>query len=263
MLKKTIGLLAIMLLTNLAAEGQEQLEYLQIPKEKKIISVEARIGYYWDLQSVPDSIQYPLNDFYEEMGEGPRADFSVLYNWGDNLDIGFTYAYFNATSRTDSFAFTYLTMGGNQRTLRGGISGRATQHYFALRVDPHFGVGRSFSINPGISSGILVYENNTRIDYLHQRISGQSLAFELHLGIEYFLDQNFSINLNGAYMLSFLHEPDVYNSIEEISVENQSVGLSKWYVGFGLRYNFTKKGSAVPAPSNNNNTAPRKKSRFD
>ncbi len=265
MLSNKFGLITFILIVSFTAKGQEGLEFLEFPKEKRLFSIEARIGYYWDLQSVPDSIPNPINDFYKKMGEGPRADFSILYNWGDFIDIGFSYSYLKASSTTkDALFLTYLYSNGSQRTLNGKLSGVIRQQYFSLRIDPHFEVGKSFSINPGVSTGILDYQNTTSIDSLFQKISGQTLAFEFRLGLGYALDQNWSINATGAYMLSYLHEPEIYNTFEEISAENQSVGLSKWYLGFGVRYNFTKKGSAVPTPVNKETPpAPKKKSRFD
>lgn len=264
MCSKKIGLIALIVLASFAAKGQDQLEFLEFPKEKRLFTVEARLGYYWDLQSVPDSIGYPLDEFYKNMGEGPRADFSLLYNWGDYIDVGVSYSYLKATSSTDEFVFTYLYANGSQRTLRGKLSGEVRQQYFSLRIDPHFSVGKSFSINPGVSTGIITYENINRIDSLYQKISGQTLAFEMRLGLGYSLDQNWSVSITGAYMLSFLHEPEVLNTLEEITIENGSVGLSKWYLGVGVRYNFTKKGSAVPVPVNKETPPPsNKKSRFD
>ncbi len=265
MFSKKIGLIAFVLFASFTAISQEQLEFLEFPKEKKLFSIEARIGYYWDLQSVPDSIPYPLNDFYKKMGEGPRADFSILYNWGGFIDIGFGYSYLKAISSTkESLTLTYLYFNGSQSTLIGKLSGEVTQQYFSLRVDPHFEVGKSFSLNPGVSTGILNYQNITRIDDLYQKISGQTLAFEMRLGLEYYLDQNLSLNLTGSYMLSYLYEPELYNTLEEISTENQSMGLSKWYLGVGLRYNFTKKGSAMAVPASKEvPPQPKKKSRFD
>lgn len=264
MFSNKFGLIAFIIFISFTSKGQEQLEFLEFPKEKRLFTIEARIGYYWDLQSVPDSLDKTLRDFYNELGEGPRADFSFLYNLNNYLDIGLSYSFFKAASSTEPLVLTYALPNGLQKTLRGKLSGNIRQQYYSLRIDPHFDVGKSFSINPGVSTGLLKYQNEIRIDSLYQKISGQTLAFEMRLGLEYFLDQNFSINLTGTYILSFLHEPDVENSLEEISSENASIGLSKWYLGVGIRYNFTKKGSAIPLPANRGTPAPqRKKSRFD
>lgn len=242
----------------------DKLEILKLPKEKRIFAIEARIGYYWDLQSVPDSIVDPLSTFYKKLGRGPRADFSVLYNWKDILDIGFNYAYMATSASTERITISYITAAGLQRQLYGNLSGEIRQQYFALRVDPHFELKRSFAINPGVSSGFTTYYNTTRIDDLVQTISGRTMAFEIHLGVEYFLDQNFSLNLNGSYMLSFLHEPEITNTLEIIDSENLSAGLSKWYLGFGLRYTFTKKGSAVSKPNRDKGEeTPKRKGRFN
>ena len=188
-----------------------------------------------------------------------------MYNLGDYIDVGLSYSFFKATSSTSETLFlTYLYANGSQQTLRGKLSGEIRQQYFALRIDPHFGVGKYFSINPGVSTGLITYQNENRIEALYQKISGQTLAFEMRLGLEYSFDQNLALNLTGSYMLSFLHEPEIFNSLEEISAENQSVGLAKWYLGFGLKYNFTKKGSAVSQPVRNETPpAPKKKNRFD
>lgn len=263
MLKAAFALFIITI--GLGAFAQEKpLELLEFPKEKRLFTIEARLGYYWDLQSPPDSLPVELYDFYKDMGRGPRADFAILYNWKDNLNIGFNYAFFKTTALTNPLMLTYLYNNGSQRTLSGSLSGTVRQHYFAIRVDPHFEIGKSFAISPGVTSGIITYQNITRIDSLYQRISGYTMAFELRLGLEYYLNQNWSINLNGAYMLSFLHEPDIDNSFEEISTENLSAGLSKWYLGLGVRYNFTQKGSAGVIPSKRpDSPGPGKKRRFD
>lgn len=228
-----------------------QLEILEFPKEKRVIAIEARAGYYWDLGSLPDSLQLPMKNYYEKLMKGPRYDFSILYNWNDNLDVGFTYSLFNAHSQAEVGSYTYMGNNGTQWQLYGRLQGQVRQQYFSLRVDPSFQVGEFFYIKPGVSSGVLIYQSEENLDTLRVSVSGSAMVFELHLGLEYFVDNNWSLNLLGSYQLGILHEPEIENTLEAMSSENLSASLFKWHVGLGIRYNFTKKGYAAPSPRKN------------
>ncbi len=239
---------------------QAQLQMLEFPEDKRVISIEARIGYYWDLGSLPDSLQTPVNDFYKKLMKGPRADFAILYNWNDNFDVGFNYSYFKAFGSLDNATVIYPYANGSTQQFSGTAVADIRQQYFALRVDPSFELGKFMYLKPGVSSGVITYRSTTSIGDFRENIKGSTMAFELHLGLEYFVDNNWSINFTGSYLLAILHEPSIVNNLEQVSSENLSASLFKWYVGFGLRYNFTKKADLgvkeEPTPV-------RKPSRFD
>lgn len=252
------------ILAGVQAMAQDELKMLEFPKEKRVIALEARIGYYWDVGSVSDSIIGPVRDFTKKLMKGPRFGFSVLYNWNDNFDIGLTYSYFNTNAVLPGAQLLYTTTTGVQYQLSGNLNARVEQHFIGLRVDPNFQLGEFFYVKPGITTGFTNYYNYIEIDGLQESLEGNTIGFELHLGFEYFIDPNWSLNLSGSYFAAALHNPEMQSSLDDLSDEEVSGVLFKWHVGLGLRYNFTAidlKSNVQPKPKRT--TPKEKKNRFD
>lgn len=183
------------------------------------LGIGARISY----------VNYSGDDFINEHDEKVNIDFDEVAMYGLNVTY-FFHKYFSAELSVD-YAKTDLYVSG---TFRGVAQtwndGELTQIPVLLTGRLHIPVNNI--VSPYVGAGVGYYFND--YDPKHpadKATADDSFGFHVNAGVEFFLAENYAINLDLKYVWNDVDFPDPGEPTEEISMD-------AFVAGIGFKYYF-------------------------
>lgn len=213
-------------------------------RDKPVLTLEGRIGKYWNIDQPPDSLQAYNTlqyDHLKAISQGIRYDFSALIHLGDFFEVGPTFAGLSTSNTVQSVGILVVTPDGDTLNLFGDLVDKVNQNFFGLRLDARIGIGDFMFIRPGISIGYLTYVNKTNAASYKYSLLGNTLGVDIHASLQYHADDNWALMIAASIMPSFIYEPTVeYENGGSLVYEGGLLNVGHYHVGVGLSYTFTK-----------------------
>lgn len=245
-MNKLTVLFVISLLSSLAF-GQKS--KFTVVHDKPVITLEARVGKYWNIEQPNDSLPAAEFEHLKAISQGIRYDFSALYHLGEYFEIGLTYSGLKTTNTVKDVNISVVRPQGDTLNLYGNLVEGVKQNFFGPRLDARIKLGDFLFLRPGTSVGYLRYVNATDAAGYKYELKGGTLAVDIHASLQYKADDNWGIMVAASVMPTFIYEPSVeYENGATIVFTGGLLNVGHFHVGAGISYTFTKKNKdAMPA----------------
>ncbi|WP_417589932.1 hypothetical protein [Owenweeksia hongkongensis] len=227
--------------------GQKSL--FKVVHDKPVVTLEARIGKYWNIQQPDDSLSPTQYDHLKAISQGIRYDFSALYHFGEYFEIGLTFSGLTTSHTVEDVNILVVDPQGDTLNLYGDLVEGVNQSFFGPRLDARIKLGSFMYLRPGISVGYLNYENKTNAAGYKYALKGGTLGVDIHASLQYKADDNWGIMIAASIMPTFIYEPTVeFENGGSLVYTGGLLNVGHYHVGAGISYTFTKKNKdAMPA----------------
>lgn len=221
-----------------------QRSQFNIIRDKPVLTLEGRIGKYWNFDQPEDSLQAYNQveyDHLKAMSTGIRYDFSALLHLGDYFEVGPTFAGFQTSNTLQGINILVLTPDGDTLSLYGSLEDKINQNFIGMRLDARIEFGDYLYLRPGISIGYLLYSNKTNAAGYKYALVGNTFGVDIHASLQYKADDNWSVMIAASVMPSFIYEPTIeYENGGSYVFEGGLLNIGNYHVGGGISYTFTK-----------------------
>ena len=227
--------------SNLTLLGQRS--QFSIIRDKPVVTLEARIGKYWNFEQPEDSLQSynPVEyDHLKAISQGIRYDFSALVHIGEYFEIGPTFSGLQTSNTVENVGILIVTPQGDTLNRFGDLEDKINQSFLGLRLDARIAFGDYLFLRPGISVGYLMFSNKTDAAGYKYELKGGNLGVDIHLSLQYHADDNWALMLAGSVMPVFIYEPTIEYQTSSFVYTGGLLNVGHYHIGLGLSYTFTR-----------------------
>lgn len=219
--------------------------------DKPVVTLEARIGKYWNIKQPDDSLQSFNSVQYDHekaISQGIRYDFSALFHLGEYFEVGLTFSGFTTSNTVNDVNILVVDPQGDTLNLYGDLVEEVKQSFFGPRLDARIKLGDFMYLRPGLSVGYLKYTDRTNAAGYKYALKGGTLGVDIHASLQYKADENWGVMIAASIMPTFIYEPTVeFENGGSIVYTGGLLNVGHYHVGVGISYTFTKKNKdAVP-----------------
>lgn len=148
-----------------------------------------------------------FNDYYNKLKWAKTFQSSVHYRLKSNLFLGVKYLFLNTSASLENIAITSdLNSDGIFLTDIGDMSEKQYVNFFGPSLYAEMPVGTNWIFSSNFDFGWAFYRSENRTPFMEYNpyvarnylITGNNLGANVDIGIDYFLNRNFSIGLKAG-----------------------------------------------------------------